>query len=133
MGELTFRPTVRQRLGPVLGSVICFALCGAFAVVAWLTAGLAWAGALAFGLGGLAFLAFFQLSSRDFTVCDGSGIRCRVLGRHRGWTWPEIKGIEVRTYSRRGVPRSVAYVVLHDGGRVGLPVPTEGGAARNPG
>lgn len=38
----------------------------------------------------------------------------------------------MRTYTRRGVSRSVAYLVLRDGGRVGLPAPTDGGAARDP-
>jgi hypothetical protein len=96
--ELTFRPDVRQRLGSALGSGICLALSCAFAVVAWLTAGLAWIGIVVFGLGGLASLAFFLLASRDFTVCGRSGIRCRVLGRRRAWTSPEIKDIEVRKY-----------------------------------
>jgi hypothetical protein len=130
--ELTFRPTVRQRLGSALGSGICLALTGAFAVVALLTGGLAWIGVVAFGLGGLVFLAFFLLASRDFTVCGGGGIRCRILGRHREWTWPEIEDIEVRKYLWRGTPRSVAYVVLRSGRRVALPVPINAGAAREP-
>jgi hypothetical protein len=131
-GELTFRPAVPQRLGSLLGSGICLALGIAFAVIAWLTGDLAWVGAAAFGLGCLAFLAFFLLSSRDFTVCAGSGMHCQVLGRRREWTWPEINDIEVRTATRRGISRSVAWVVLHDGGRVRLPAPTDGGAARDP-
>jgi hypothetical protein len=131
-GELTFRPAVRQRLGSLLGSGICLALGIAFAVIGWLAGDLAGIGAAASGLGCLAFLAFFLLSSRDFTVCDGSGIHCRVLGRRREWTWPEINDIEVRTYTRRGISRRVAYVVLRGGGRVALPAPTDGGAARDP-
>jgi hypothetical protein len=130
--ELTFRPDVRQRLGSALGSGICLALSCAFAVVAWLTGGLAWIGVVVFGLGGLAFLAFFLLVSRDFTVCGESGIRCRVLGRRRAWTWPEIRDIEVRKYTWRRTPRSVAYVVLQSGDRIELPVPSNAGAAREP-
>jgi hypothetical protein len=132
LDELTFRPAVRQRLGSALGAGICLALTGAFAVIAWLVGGLAWTGATAFGLAGLAFLGFFMLSSRNFTVCDGVGIRCRVLGRHRTWTWSEIEGIEVRAYWWRGTRRSVTLVVLHDGDRVVLPVPANVGAAREP-
>jgi len=132
-GELTFRPVVRQRLGSLLGSGICLALGIAFAVIGWVTGDLAGIGAAAFGLGCLAFLAFFLLSSRDFTRCDGNGVRCQVLGRRREWTWPEINDIEVRTSTRRGISRRVAYLVLHDGGRVTLPAPTDGGAARDPG
>lgn len=132
MDELTFRPAVRQRLGSALGAGICLALSGAFAVIAWLVGGLARTGVAAFGLAGLAFLGFFLLSSRDFTVCDRVGIHCRVLGRHRTWTWSEIKGIEVRAYSWRGTRRSVTFVVLQDGDRIVLPVPANADAAQEP-
>jgi hypothetical protein len=116
----------------MVGAGVCIALAVVSGIAAGLTGGRGTVGVLAFGLASLVFIGYFFLSGRDFTTCDEAGLKCRALGKYRAWSWSEIASIDVRTYSVRGVPRSVVSVTLQTGDAVSLTVPIHGGATKDP-
>jgi hypothetical protein len=132
LDELTFEHTGRQRRGLMIGGGVCVGLAAVFGVLAGLSGGRAVVGAITFGLASLVFIGYFFLAGRDFTTCDENGMRCRILGKNRAWSWSEVEGVDVQTYAKRGIPRSIIFVALKNGSRVGLTVPIHGGATKDP-
>ncbi len=116
----------------MIGAGVCLGLAVVSGIAAGLANGRGGIGVIAFGLASLVFIGYFLLSVRDFTTCDQNGIRCRASGKYHQWSGLEIRDVEVQKYEVRGVPRSAAFVVLVDGGRVGLTVPIHGGATKDP-